>query len=68
VFYHIMRFALRDDLTDEERQEVCRQVEQLADLPTTVSSVVCQDVGNPDDDFTHSAITPEREACVAKSR
>ena len=56
MFYHVMRFALQDDLSDEEREEVLRQIRSLGDLDSTVSSIVCQDVGNPDDGFTHSAI------------
>jgi hypothetical protein len=56
MFYHIIRFALQDDLSGEEREEVLRQIRSLADLDTVISSIVCQDVGNPDDGFTHSAI------------
>jgi hypothetical protein len=51
-----MRFAMKDELVAEERQEVCRQITSLANLPSTLTSKVCQDVGNPDDGFTHSAI------------
>jgi len=56
VFHHIMRFALKDELPDEEREEVCRLIRSLGDLASTLSATVCQDVGNPDDGFTHSAI------------
>jgi hypothetical protein len=56
VIYHILRFALQDHLTDDKRSEVCRQINSLRELPSVVSAVVCQDLGHPDDGFTHSAI------------
>ncbi|BCW35892.1 hypothetical protein StoSoilA2_19480 [Arthrobacter sp. StoSoilA2] len=47
---------MKDDLASDEREEVCRQIASLENLPSTLTSRVCQDVGNPDDGFTHSAI------------
>jgi hypothetical protein len=49
MFHHIMRFALQDGLTDWERDEVCRQIRSLENLPMVISSSVCQDLGNPAD-------------------
>lgn len=56
MFHHIMRFALQDGLTDSERDEVCRQIRSLENLPMVISSSLCQDLGNPADGFSHTAI------------
>ena len=56
MIYHVLRFSLRDDLDDGEREEVCRQIASLAKLDTCLSATVCQDLGNPADGFTHSAV------------
>ncbi|MBC2637749.1 Dabb family protein [Rhodococcus sp. 4CII] len=51
-----MRFSLQDGLTVAERDEVCRQIRSLVDLPMVISSSVCQDLGNPANGFSHTAI------------
>ncbi|MBC2897506.1 Dabb family protein [Rhodococcus sp. 3A] len=56
MFHHIMRFSLQDGLTVAERDEVCRQIRSLVDLPMVISSSVCQDLGNPANGFSHTAI------------
>ena len=56
MIYHILRFAFGDDVDDSEREEAIRQIHSLVDLDSTISSTVCQDLGNPQEGFTHTAI------------
>jgi hypothetical protein len=56
MIYHIVRFALADDLSGEERDECLRMLTGLGDMDSVVSAEVCQDLGDPESGFTHSVV------------
>lgn len=56
MVYHILRFAFRDGVPEDEQAEAIRQITSLEKLSSVTSAKVLQDLGNPAPGFTHSAV------------
>lgn len=56
MIFHIVRFALADELTDAERETCLDLLAGLDRMESTISATVCQDLSDATSGFTHSVI------------
>ena len=54
MIVHILRFAFKDQTTDEQKAEVLAALDSIASAEPVLFKTIGQDLGNPADGFTHA--------------
>ncbi|MFG1796756.1 Dabb family protein [Nocardia sp. NPDC049149] len=57
MIINLLRFSFKPGVTEEEKAEVLAAMRRTASVESTVFATVGQDLGDPDDGFTHAYLT-----------